>query len=54
MIAIVPFYARWPYEVHILPKRHASALPDLDDGQRMSLARALKVVTSNAFAAGKP
>lgn len=46
MLAIVPFYARWPYEVHILPKRHAPALSDLDDAERMALARALKTVTS--------
>jgi UDPglucose--hexose-1-phosphate uridylyltransferase len=45
-LAIVPFYARWPYEVHIFPGRHVSALPELNDGERDGVACALKVVTS--------
>lgn len=43
-VALIPFYARWPYEVHILPKRHLGALPDLSADEASSLTRALKTV----------
>jgi len=42
--AFVPFYARWPYEVHIFPRRHVSSLPELKSGERLDLARTLKAV----------
>jgi len=45
VIALVPFYARWPYEVHIYPKRHVSTLVELTNTERNHLAKALKVVT---------
>jgi UDPglucose--hexose-1-phosphate uridylyltransferase len=45
IIALVPFYARWPYEVHIYPKRHVSTLVELTNTERYHLAKALKVVT---------
>jgi len=45
IIALVPFYARWPYEVHIYPKRHVSTLVELTNIERYHLAKALKVVT---------
>jgi UDPglucose--hexose-1-phosphate uridylyltransferase len=41
MMAFVPFAARFPYEVHIQPKRHATTLLDLSDVERASLARVL-------------
>jgi UDPglucose--hexose-1-phosphate uridylyltransferase len=43
--AFVPFYARWPYEVHVQPRRHVQDLKQLTDGERWSLARILKRVT---------
>jgi len=43
-VAFVPFFARFPYEVHVMPKRHLNALPDLDSEERRSLARALQEV----------
>lgn len=43
-VAVVPFFARYPYEVHVLPRAHRSALVDLSAAERWSLARALKVV----------
>lgn len=43
-IAMIPFYARWPYEVHILPRRHVRSLADLKDAEAWSLARTLKQV----------
>jgi UDPglucose--hexose-1-phosphate uridylyltransferase len=39
--AFVPFAARFPYEVQIQPRRHATSLLDLADGERMSLASVL-------------
>jgi len=40
--AFVPFYARWPYEVHIYPRAHRPSLPDLTNEERWDLARILK------------
>jgi UDPglucose--hexose-1-phosphate uridylyltransferase len=36
--AVVPFAARWPFEVHVVPHRHVRSLPDLDDAERDELA----------------
>lgn len=44
VVAFVPFFARFPYEVHVLPKRHVGCLPDLADDERQSLARAIQTV----------
>jgi UDPglucose--hexose-1-phosphate uridylyltransferase len=38
-VAYVPFAARWPYEVRLVPRRHLPDLPALDDDQRDDLAR---------------
>jgi UDPglucose--hexose-1-phosphate uridylyltransferase len=38
-VAYVPFAARWPYEVRLVPRRHVPDLPALDDGERDDLAR---------------
>lgn len=43
--AIVPFYARWPYEVHILPRRHVATLEDFVSSEERGLAEILKWVT---------
>ena len=42
--AVIPYYARWPYEVHITTNRHAGSLAELSDGEAWSLARTLKRV----------
>ncbi len=42
----LPFYARWPYEVHVYPKRHVQSLPELRHDERFSLADALRRVTA--------
>ena len=44
-VAYVPFAARYPYEVHVVAKRHAGALTDFDDAQRRDYARILKSLT---------
>jgi UDPglucose--hexose-1-phosphate uridylyltransferase len=46
MVAFVPNAARWPYEVHLYPRRHVASIADLDSGERDSLAAALLAVTS--------
>jgi UDPglucose--hexose-1-phosphate uridylyltransferase len=45
MVAFVPHAARWPYEVHLYPRRHAVSIADLDVAERLDLARALLHVT---------
>lgn len=41
-IAVVPYWAVWPYETLLLPKRHVLRLPDLRPTERKSLAEILK------------
>jgi UDPglucose--hexose-1-phosphate uridylyltransferase len=45
-LAVVPFFARWPYEVHLSPRRHVGWLHELDDVEATDLARLLKVVVT--------
>ena len=45
MVAFVPSAARWPYEVHLYPRRHVASIAGLDDAERWDLARALLAVT---------
>ncbi|BBB48849.1 UDPglucose--hexose-1-phosphate uridylyltransferase [Pelolinea submarina] len=41
-IALVPFWAVWPFEILLLPKRHVLRLPDLSDEERDDLASLMK------------
>jgi UDPglucose--hexose-1-phosphate uridylyltransferase len=41
-LAVVPYWAVWPFETLLLPRRHVLRLPDLDDAERDALARILK------------
>jgi len=41
IVAFVPRSARWPYEVHLYPRRHVASIADLDEAERWDLARAL-------------
>jgi UDPglucose--hexose-1-phosphate uridylyltransferase len=41
VVGFVPRAARWPYEVHVYPRRHVASIADLDDAERWDLARAL-------------
>ncbi len=38
--ALVPFWATWPFEALLLPRRHGDSLPGLDAAQRDALADA--------------
>lgn len=44
--AFVPFFARFPYEVHIMSRRHVGSLADLSDRESFELAETLKEVIS--------
>ncbi len=39
---VVPFWAIWPFETMLLPKRHVLRLPDLTEAERDALADILK------------
>jgi UDPglucose--hexose-1-phosphate uridylyltransferase len=41
-IAVVPYWAVWPYEILLLPRRYVPHLPALDDDERDTLADILK------------
>jgi UDPglucose--hexose-1-phosphate uridylyltransferase len=43
-LATVPFFARWPYEVHVVSERHVGWLHELDQGQVDGLARMVLTV----------
>lgn len=43
-VAFVPFYARWPYEVHLYAKKHLQSLSDFSPQDEQSLAELLKTV----------
>ncbi len=41
-IAVVPFWATWPFETLLMPKTHILRMPDVTDNQRDALADVLK------------
>jgi len=41
-VAVVPYWATWPYETLLLPRQPVQRLPDLNDGARTALADILK------------
>jgi UDPglucose--hexose-1-phosphate uridylyltransferase len=41
-VALVPYWATWPYEILLLPRRHVLRLPDLSESERVALADILK------------
>jgi len=45
-LAVVPFWAVWPFEIMVLPKRHATAIDELEDAERDALADILKGATA--------
>lgn len=56
-LAVVPFWAVWPYELLVLPRRHVSRLADLSDAERDSLSvilRAALVRYDNLFEVSFP
>lgn len=45
-IAVVPYWAVWPFEVMILPRRHVARLQDFTDTERSDFAAILQSVTA--------
>lgn len=43
---VVPFWAVWPFEALVVPRRHAGSIDKLDTEERAALADALHVLTS--------
>lgn len=43
-VAYIPFFARYPYELHIASARHLQALTDMGEGEQRDLAEILKAV----------
>lgn len=41
-VAFIPFFARYPYEIHLVPKPHVRDLAEFDAALRFDLARVLK------------
>jgi len=41
-LAVAPYWAIWPFEILLLPRRHVLRLPDLADAERDTLADMLK------------
>jgi UDPglucose--hexose-1-phosphate uridylyltransferase len=56
-VALVPFWAVWPFETLVLSRRHVGSLADLDEAERQALADLLKRLTArydNVFEAPFP
>jgi len=56
-LAVVPFWAVWPFEVLLMPNRHVLRLPDLSADERDALADILKRLLTrydNLFATSFP
>jgi UDPglucose--hexose-1-phosphate uridylyltransferase len=45
-VAIVPYWATWPFETLVLPRRHLGSFTDLARPERAALAAILKAVTT--------
>ena len=45
-VALVPYWAIWPFETLVLPRRHLGSFTDLKPAERTALAQILKSVTT--------
>ena len=45
MVALVPFWAVWPFEAMVLPRRHVPAIVALNDNERDALADIIRRLT---------
>jgi UDPglucose--hexose-1-phosphate uridylyltransferase len=44
-VQLVPFWAVWPFETMLIPRRHVGSLSELDDAERDSLSRLVNELT---------
>jgi UDPglucose--hexose-1-phosphate uridylyltransferase len=42
-VTVVPYWATWPFELLLVPRRHVRRLPDLTPAERLALAQILKL-----------
>lgn len=45
-VVVVPYWAVWPYETMVLPRRHVSRMTDLTETEKTSLADIIKRLTT--------
>lgn len=45
-VALVPFWAVWPYEIMIIPKQHYQHIGQLNDNEKLSFAEIIKIITA--------
>ena len=45
-VALVPFWATWPFETIVIARRHFGAMPDMMDDERNALADVVKRLTT--------
>lgn len=45
-LAVVPYWASWPFETLLLPRFTVARLPELDDAQKSSLAQTVRELTT--------
>ncbi|XP_063604026.1 galactose-1-phosphate uridylyltransferase-like isoform X3 [Penaeus indicus] len=45
-VVVVPYWAVWPYETMVLPRRHVSRMTDLTETEKTSLADIVKKLTT--------
>jgi len=45
-VAVVPYWAVWPFEVMILPRRHITQLQEMTDTERLDFAAILQAVAA--------
>lgn len=44
-VTLVPFWAVWPFEVMIISRRQVKAITELDEAEKHSYAKAIKIIT---------
>lgn len=44
-VTLVPFWAVWPYEAMIIPKRHMSNIMQMNDREKQDFAQQIKILT---------
>jgi len=45
-VVVVPYWAVWPYESMVLPRKHVTRFTDLDAPQRVALAEIIGMITT--------
>jgi UDPglucose--hexose-1-phosphate uridylyltransferase len=43
-LVVVPYWALWPFETLVMPRRHVLRLPDLEDEERDALSEVLQAL----------